>query len=204
MAWSKTRVTHPDISQKVARPRGAGPICVNPYSAMPASKGDRVNSIIPAALRPAIPVIPPSPAAPDYAWLACWYHRDFLELGAYDTAPRTARGVIRDRLAAWGLDHFTDVAELVATELITNSVGATRQSCWEAGMPPVRLWLLGSGMGVAVLVWDGVPREPVQRAAADDDEGGRGLSIVQALSARWDFYFPSEPFRGKVTRAFIS
>jgi hypothetical protein len=163
-----------------------------------------VNSIIPAARTPVIPVIPPSPEAPDSAWLARWYHRDFLELGAYETAPRTARGVIRERLAAWGLGYFTDVAELVATELITNSVGATRQSWWEASMPPVRLWLLGGDMGVAVLVWDGVPREPVQREATDDDEGGRGLSIVQALSAGWDFYFPSEPFWGKVTRAFIS
>jgi hypothetical protein len=171
---------------------------------MPASKGIAVNVIIPAALRPAIPVIPPSPVAPDSAWLASWHQRDFLELGACETAPRTARGVIRERLAAWGLSRFTDDAELVATELITNSVGATRQSAWEASMPPVRLWLLGGEMGVAVLVWDGVPREPVHREAAGDDEGGRGLSIVQALSSGWDFYFPSEPFWGKVTRAFIS
>ena len=163
-----------------------------------------MNAINQSALVSTIPVIPPSPTAPDNAWLAGWHRRDFLELGAYESAPRTARGVVRERLAAWGLGHLTDVTELVATELITNSVGATRQSAWEASMPPVRLWLLGGDMGVAVLVWDGVPREPVAREAAADDESGRGLSIVAALSAGWDFYFPPEPFWGKVTRAVIS
>ena len=150
-----------------------------------------------------IPVIPPDPALPDGRWLADWENRDFLELGAYDTAPGAVRGVIRERLPPWGLDHLRDAVELVATELVTNSVAATRESSWEGSAPPVRVWLLGSSASAAVLVWDGVPREPVRGEPGLDDENGRGLGLVDALSAEWDFYLPPFPFWGKVTRAFI-
>ena len=151
-----------------------------------------------------IPVIPPSPAAPESGWLWAWDRRDFLELGAVPTAPRTARGVIRERLPRWGLGHLRDTMELVATELITNAVRATMDCAQYQAIPPVRVWLLGGDLGAVVLVWDGVPIGPAQRPAAADDESGRGLGIVQALSARWDFYFPQSPFCGKVTWAFIS
>ncbi len=153
-----------------------------------------------------MPVVPPHPVTPgrdSLGWLTDWYQRDFLELGAYASAPRTARGVIRERLPLWGLGHLMEVVELVATEMITNSVGATREFTRDPRLPPVRVWLLGSGTSVAVLVWDGVRQAPVPRAADLDDESGRGLSIVDALSRQWDFYFPDLPFTGKVTRAFI-
>lgn len=165
-----------------------------------------MNPGSPPALTP-IPVIPPHPAAPgsdSFSWLADWYRRDFLELGAVDNSPRTARGVIRERLPPWGLGHLVQVAELVATEMITNSIGATREFTMEPRLPPVRVWLLGSDASVAVLVWDGVRHAPVPRAAGPGDESGRGLSIIDALSSQWDYYFPSLPFTGKVTRAFIS
>jgi hypothetical protein len=156
-----------------------------------------------------IPVIPPNPAITGSdllgtpGWLADWQRRDFLELGACDTAPRTARGVIRERLPLWGLGHLTEAAELVATEMISNSVSATREVTRDPRLPPVRVWLLGSDISVAVLVWDSVRQAPVPREACPDDESGRGLSIVGALSSQWDFYFPGLPFTGKVTRAFI-
>lgn len=159
---------------------------------------------MPLTVARTIPVIPPPPAAPDSGWLAAWDRRDFLELGAVPTAPRVARGVIRERLPCWNLGHVQDTLELVATELITNSVATTRNRTWDGAMPPVRVWLLGGDLGAAVLVWDRVPIGPVPAQAADDDESGRGLSIVQQLSARWDFYFPPFPFCGKVTWAFIS
>ena len=151
----------------------------------------------------AMPVIPPHPQG-DSRWLAGWERRDFLELGAQVTAPGAARGVIRERLGAWGLDGLTDAVELVATELITNSVAATRDFAWDGGEPPVRMWLLGGPASVAVFVWDGVPGTPLPRAAGDLDESGRGLGIVAALSRHWDFYFPPFPFGGKVTWAFIT
>jgi hypothetical protein len=171
-----------------------------------------VNPGSPPALTP-IPVIPPPPARPggdvlrSLGWLADWYRRDFLELGAVDNSPRTARGVIRERLPLWGLGHLIEVAELVATEMITNSVRTTRKNADDHRLPhtpSVRVWLLGGDASVAVLVWDGVRQAPVPRVAGPGDESGRGLSIVEALSSQWDFYFPDLPFTGKVTRAFIT
>lgn len=51
--------------------------------------------------------------------------------------------------------------------------------------------------------WDGVSRGPVRGEPGLDDESGRGLALVDAFSAKWDYYFPPCPFWGKVTRAFI-
>ena len=34
-------------------------------------------------------------------------------------------------------------------------------------------------------VWDSVPRVPAARQAGPDEEGGRGLALVEALSDRW-------------------
>jgi hypothetical protein len=102
-----------------------------------------------------------------------------------------------------GLGHLLEVAELVVSELVTNSVAATRESAWDGSLPPVRVWLLGSDAGLTVPVWDAVASGPVKREPGPDDESGRGLGIVAALSARWDFYFPRHPFSGKVTWAFI-
>jgi hypothetical protein len=38
---------------------------------------------------------------------------------------------------------FTDAVTLVVSEMITNSVNATELVPWEAGRPPVQLWMLG-------------------------------------------------------------
>lgn len=163
-----------------------------------------MNAFAPRTLPPlAVPAIPPPPEEPGFSWLTDWGWRDFLELGPVPTAPRTVRGVIRERLPLWGLGHLVDVAELVASELVANSVAATGNARWEGRIPPVRVWLLGSASSVAVPVWDGVPRPPVKRDADVGDESGRGLQIVEALSQRWGCYFPSHPFTGKVTWAAI-
>jgi hypothetical protein len=148
----------------------------------------------------------PGAAGPDgpHGWLADWYQRDFLELDAGDQAPRAARAMIRERLPLWGLGHLTEAAQLVATELISNSSAATVKNLAGLRLPPVRVWLLGGDASVAICVWDAVRQPPVPREAGRDDENGRGLAIVEALSAGWDHYFPAHPLTGKVTRAFIS
>ena len=130
--------------------------------------------------------------------------RSFLELGAYRTAPGSARGHVRNLLREWRLDHLAEPALAVVSELIANSVTATAMVAGEAERPPVRLWLLGGVTEVMLLVWDAVPTAPVPRAAGQLEENGRGLAIVAALSARWDFYHPAAPPGGKVTRALIT
>jgi anti-sigma regulatory factor (Ser/Thr protein kinase) len=129
--------------------------------------------------------------------------RDSLELGAYDTAPGTARGHARNVLAEWGLGQLRDVAELVISELVTNCLHATQGVEWPAGQPPVRLWLRGDPSRVCVLAWDAVAVMPVPRTAGEDEESGRGLAIVDALCAGWGCYEASLPLGGKVTWALI-
>jgi len=150
-----------------------------------------------------VPVIPPHPADLGSRWLAGFDRRDFLEVGAYDFAPATVRAVLRERLPRWGLGHLLEAVELVGSELTANAVAATRESAWDGGIPPVRVWLLGGAVTAGVLVGDAVLRRPVRRMAGGDDESGRGLQIVDALSSEWGSYFPPPPFSGKLTWAFI-
>jgi hypothetical protein len=149
------------------------------------------------------PVIPPHPSSPHVNWLAAFPLRSFLELGAYETAPGSARGHARNLLEEWRLGHLADAALLVLSELITNSVAATSAAWWEAELPPVRLWVLGGRDGVMLVIWDAVASVPVPREVDAWDEGGRGLWIVQRYSAAWDSYPVSGPPGGKVTRALI-
>ena len=66
-----------------------------------------------------------------------------------------------------------------------------------------RLRLSGDNARVLIEVWDADPRPPAPRDLGEDgtpdlqEEGGRGLFLVAALSTRWDWYLTQEP-PGKV------
>jgi hypothetical protein len=156
----------------------------------------------------ASPITHTQPSSPDFRWLDSLPYRDSLELGAYDSAPRMARSRLAGLLREWSLAEFTDVAALVTSELITNSVAETARVPWPGGRPPVRLWLRGGPSVVAPLIWDAVTRPPVPRVAGHDEENGRGLAIVRELSAAWGYYYSSErgspQCGGKVTWAIIT
>ena len=49
-------------------------------------------------------------------------------LAARPTAPRIGRAHVRAALLAWGMSGLADVAELVASELVTNALHASKQS----------------------------------------------------------------------------
>ena len=79
-----------------------------------------------------------------------------------------------------------DVVALLVSELATNAL--------IHGAGDVRLRVLVTDPGVRVEVLDGSDRPPTQRSAGDSDEGGRGITLVDALSSAWG----SEPTdRGK-------
>src|SRR4051794_22067936 len=142
------------------------------------------------------------PSSPDPRFLTGLARRSRLELGAYETTPRTARGHIARMLEEWSLPEFRDVTALIATELITNAIQQTAKYTWVVP-PPVRLWLRGGPPGVALLVWDAIAAPPTPRAAGDNDETGRGLTIVAELSAACGFYRSADP-PGKVTWSVIT
>lgn len=93
-------------------------------------------------------------------------------------AVRTARSRVREVLSDWGLDGTVDVAVLLVSELVTNSLR------YASGPIGVRMVLLSTG-GLLVEVSDPLPDPPQERNATPDDEGGRGLQLVACSSRRW-------------------
>lgn len=87
-----------------------------------------------------------------------------------------------DDLEAHGLDEDTiDAATLVASELVGNAVR-------HAGVPPNGAldvgWTIGADE-VVIYVEDPSTALPVRRVATPDSPNGRGLTIVDALTAAW-------------------
>ena len=68
---------------------------------------------------------------------------------------------------------------------------------------PVRLWLLSDKTRVLVLVWDANPQSPVRMDIGEDAENGRGLLLVECLSAGWGCFTP-ERSSGKVVWAVVT
>ncbi|KPC66769.1 ATP-binding protein [Streptomyces chattanoogensis] len=91
---------------------------------------------------------------------------------------RSARSRVRETLSDWGLNGAVDVAVLLVSELVTNSL---RHATGPIG---VRMALIGGG-ALLVEVSDPLPDPPRERTAAPDDEGGRGLQLVACSSRRW-------------------
>ena len=123
---------------------------------------------------------------------AGWPLSAHLPLGALPTAVPCARRYTRVILDEWGLAALADPAELIVSELLTNSVQATTDEdgqprYGEAGLPVVHLRLASDHARVLVEVWDSVSRLPAARRPGPDEEGGRGLALVEALSDRWDW-----------------
>lgn len=96
------------------------------------------------------------------------------------TAVRKARAAVRAQLVTWGLDELGDVTALLVSELVTNSL---RYASGPIGVRLVRPD--GSRDVLLVEVSDPLPDPPCARAAAPDDEGGRGLQLVAGASRRW-------------------
>ena len=129
-----------------------------------------------------------------------WPLKAALDLGAVLTAPGCARAWTREILWEWDAAELADDAELVVSELVTNSVSA----CAGPDRAVIRLVLTLDQGELAVLVRDDDPRAPVAAQPGADDESGRGLLIVEHLSDRCGWY-PLEGARpAKVTWAVIS
>ncbi|MFF3503091.1 ATP-binding protein [Streptomyces sp. NPDC003247] len=95
-------------------------------------------------------------------------------------APGIARLTLRAVLAAHGLAGLVDRAELLTSELATNSVRHTK------GPAFVRLHWLDPVLRISV--WDMSPDLPPLApplAVPADADGGRGLLILDLLADRW-------------------
>ncbi|MEU5576925.1 MULTISPECIES: ATP-binding protein [Streptomyces] len=95
-------------------------------------------------------------------------------------AVRTARHVVREQLGDWDLGSLGDITALLVSELVTNSL---RHASGPIG---VRLVRPADPLGTLLVeVSDPLPDPPLARAAAPDDEGGRGLQLVARSARRW-------------------
>jgi PAS domain S-box-containing protein len=91
-----------------------------------------------------------------------------------------ARELVRAQLAAWDLEELSMTTELLVSELIGNVIRHANG--------PIHLRLL-RGRTLICEVSDGSLTTPRIRHASDNDEGGRGLQLVAALSYRWGARF---------------
>ena len=106
------------------------------------------------------------------------------QVATYDVVPHAAkvrdiRQFALDTLTEWGdLEHVADPVQLIVTELVTNVI---RHATGHEAI--VRLERHQDRLVVAVVDPDATP--PRLTRAAPYDEGGRGLSLVEALADRW-------------------
>jgi anti-sigma regulatory factor (Ser/Thr protein kinase) len=133
---------------------------------------------------------------------AAWPLRNYLELGALPSAPGCVRSHARALLREWGLEGLTEVTELLISELVTNAVRTTVEHRLDS---PIRWRMSSNRAQVLIEVWDGdssPPPVPPAGIPVLDAVSGRGLFIVDTLSARWDWY-ASHPLPGKVVWAEV-
>jgi anti-sigma regulatory factor (Ser/Thr protein kinase) len=93
-------------------------------------------------------------------------------------APREARMAIARFLARADLPQLIDDAQLLASELVTNAVRHAR------GPISVRAYVHDGFLRLEVCD-AAVDCPPLPRPARPDDEGGRGMALVEKLSTRW-------------------
>lgn len=123
--------------------------------------------------------------------------RAVLDLGALPTAPGCARAWTREILREWSMAGMSGAAELIVSELTTNAMLASRRE----ERLIIRLILTLDQGEVAILVRDFCAAIPQPGNAGADDENGRGLLLVQAMSDRSGWYPAEDGTPGKVVWA---
>ncbi|MFJ2963485.1 PAS domain S-box protein [Streptomyces collinus] len=99
------------------------------------------------------------------------------ELPATASAVPAGRSFVVETLAAWDCAHRADDVRLLVSEVLTNAV--------QHAEGPVALHLRRTATELAVEVSDLSPQLPQPRLAAQDEESGRGLVLVDTLADSW-------------------
>ncbi|MDF9813651.1 ATP-binding protein [Streptomyces sp. SPB162] len=119
-----------------------------------------------------------------------------LQLPQDRRAVRIARATTRSVLLAYGMAQVSDVAELLASELVTNALRYSDGPAWIRLSNP-------RTQHVRVGVWDSNPTIPPPFHGASHPTGppegaerGRGLLLVRECADRWGGYAVGEEVFG--------
>ena len=116
-----------------------------------------------------------------------------IDLAADVESAAAARRFTAAQCGAWGFTGIVDAALLVVSELVTNAVTHARSACTlrvAKSADAVRLEVVDDGLG-----------SPDPLVVDVDDEHGRGLLLVSAMSSAWGVN--STPTGGKIVWAEI-
>jgi hypothetical protein len=126
-----------------------------------------------------------------------WPLLSHVELRARPGSVRSARLHTTSILQQWSLGGLADTAELLVSEVVTNAVRASapivrqqRETGQAPGAQPLRFWLTSDQRSVLIQVWDGNHHGPVRKDVGPNAEAGRGLLLIETLSAQWGWYTP--------------
>ncbi|GAA2719377.1 MULTISPECIES: ATP-binding protein [Streptomyces] len=124
--------------------------------------------------------------------------QDAFHFPALNASVAEARKRVLARLREWGIDEVAcDDAQLVVSELFTNAVRHT-----DSDKVGCRLRVSGAALRIEVADHGHAPTEPRVRCSGADEESGRGLLLVGALSAAWGVR-PDDSGHGRVVWADV-
>jgi anti-sigma regulatory factor (Ser/Thr protein kinase) len=89
-----------------------------------------------------------------------------------------ARHHIRDVLGEWGLADLSEVAMLLTSEVVTNSLLHARSR--------IDLSVEQTATGIRIAVTDGSTVAPAQRPRSTSATTGRGLLLISSLADEWN------------------
>ncbi|WP_330454706.1 MULTISPECIES: ATP-binding protein [unclassified Streptomyces] len=146
---------------------------------------------------------PPHPAPSRFPW-----HHFEMRFSSTPRGARLARRLAGERLDAWGIPYGSDTHDAVTLVVAELSANAVRHGHVPGRDFRLRLSAEGSALRVEVTDTRG-ERLPVQPPAAApgagpdvDEEGGRGLLLVSAMTDRWG-WFPCADGPGKTVWAVV-
>jgi anti-sigma regulatory factor (Ser/Thr protein kinase) len=111
------------------------------------------------------------------------------------------RCLIRAALEYRGLGHYASEAEIITSELVTNAIqhaSSPDPTTDKIGVTLIRVW---DEEAISIIVTDSSSLPPVKRETTTANDRGRGLQIVEALSAHWGWH-PEQ--RGKAVYAILA
>lgn len=110
-----------------------------------------------------------------------------------------ARKWLRRELQLWGLDGLADAAELVLSELFTNALRHAEEPLGRHVLTRFER----TGGGVRIEVHDANEKRPERQLLSEEEESGRGLSLVDAITGgQWGS--EARPDVGKVVWALVA